>query len=66
MPDRLTTYEAACVLRCTRSEALEILRAAHVPCEKAGAAFLWDAKTVRRLRRALHECSPEGGSDVED
>jgi hypothetical protein len=46
--ERYTTREIAERLNCPRAAALQLLKAAHIPCERQG-TFLWDAASVDRL-----------------
>jgi len=55
---RLATREAARLLDCRASEALLLLRAAGVPSERIGSAYLWDRAAVEALIGALRVRRP--------
>ena len=53
--DKTTTREAACLLQCQPSEALPLLRAARIPYERIGSAYLWDSAAIVSLLRSLQD-----------
>jgi len=54
---RVTTREAAAILKCKPAEALVLLRAAGVPHTRMGSRgpILWQSGAVKRLLAALAE-----------
>ena len=60
---RVTTAEAAARLKCEPLCALQLLKAASVPCSRMAphGPYLWDSEGVERLLIAIRPEAQEGG-----